>query len=235
MISEIPLIGQISEQGPQHPSLDNGSDEEQGRETEGTYLLICDPRVQLGRQIPDDVFVLRCLLLLVLFTKPSSSGAFFVGKSSINPLKETFDTAEHQFKPRLASARLGNGGHRLRDVPHARSFSEYDARRSVLPSKLVALATLSSDLNMVAFQLKNACTCRFCGQRCEKLVLRSFIFSASLSSSHPLASRRQICISMTSEGVKEKKHTFPPYTHILVVMYVVFEVTVAVEPQGELQ
>ena len=43
--------------------------------------------------------------------------AFFVGKSSINPLKETFDTAEHQFKPRLASARLGNGGHRLRDVP----------------------------------------------------------------------------------------------------------------------
>ena len=35
MISEIPLIGQISEQGPQHPSLDNGSDEEQGRETEG--------------------------------------------------------------------------------------------------------------------------------------------------------------------------------------------------------
>lgn len=33
----------------------------------------------------------------------------------------------------------------------------------------------------------------------------------------------------------QKKHTFPPYTHILVVMYVVFEVTVAVEPQGELQ
>lgn len=35
MISETPLIGQISEHGPQHPSLDNGSDEEQGRETEG--------------------------------------------------------------------------------------------------------------------------------------------------------------------------------------------------------
>lgn len=36
----------------------------------------------------------------------------------------------------------------------ARSLSACDARRSVLPSKLVALATLSSDLNMVAPMLK---------------------------------------------------------------------------------
>ena len=39
----------------------------------------------------------------------------------------------------------------------ARSLSACDARRSVLPSKLVALATLSSDLNMVAPMLKQMC------------------------------------------------------------------------------
>lgn len=115
-----------------------------------------------------------------------------VDKSSINPLKETSDTAEHRFKSRC-EPRL-NGGHRLRGVPvvlcvekmlpplppplllcgcrdrlgwlshararthpreHARSLPACDARCSVLPSKLVALATLSSDLNMVAFLLKN--------------------------------------------------------------------------------
>lgn len=35
-----------------------------------------------------------------------------------------------------------------------RSSPACDARRSVLPSKPVALATLSSDLNMVAFSIK---------------------------------------------------------------------------------
>lgn len=43
-------------------------------------------------------------------------------------------------------------------VRHARrqlrSSPASDARRSVLPSKPVALATLSSDLNMVAFSIK---------------------------------------------------------------------------------
>lgn len=54
----------------------------------------------------------------------------------------------------VARARTLAGTHALK---LARSLSACDARRSVLPSKLVALATLSSDLNMVAPMLKQMC------------------------------------------------------------------------------